>query len=327
MKAHFYWYSKDLLSLVPPWIEMSIKSFKKFHPEIPTVLHSNLPTPNFKTVDEFIADDVPPCPHEKGWVFIQNSVDYKKLYDAYHIGEGIFLDTDITFCRRLPEEFLKPDHKATTINIYGNYHPSFCLASFSVGTKNNPFFKEYMEWYGKDYNTVDYNWNANFVGGLISNYYKDMVKQLDPYILYDNVPIQLDWSFADYYNAEEKQHVCGVHWGTGIVRDNYEKTKKIVNAWNEAEKFIETGKFYPKHYKIQKAKWHNQLHVYCNTISIRIMRYILKAKDIHKNVVVHSHEYFEEFDHDGVLFTMDMNKTVNQKTYGGIHLLEEEIFS
>ena len=327
MRAHFYWYNKDKVKpkVIPPWAEMSIKSFKKFHPEFPTVLHSNLPNPNFKSVDEFINDDVPPCPHPKGWVFIQNSVDYKKLYDAYNEGNSLYLDIDITFIRRLPDEFLYPKEKATTINIYGNWRPSFCLASFSVEDSKNPFFKEFMDWYSKDYNTTDYNWNANFVGGLVSNYYKDKVKQLNPFILYDNVPTQIEWSFDDYYNNPSKKHVCGIHWGTGIVKTNYEKTKNQINAWNEAELFIENEKFYPKHYKINKNAWKNQLHVYSNELNEKILEYISKAKQVHKIIVVHSPQYLEQYDGEGVMFTIDMNKEENQNTYGGIHILAEEV--
>lgn len=327
MKAHFYWYNKDKTQTTPPWVEMSMKSFKKFHPEIPVIFHSNLPNPEFKNVDEFINDDVPPCPHEKGWVFIQNSVDYKKLYDAYNEGNGIYLDTDITFIRRLPDEFLNPKEKATTINIYGNWRPSFCLASFSVEDNQNPFFKEYMQWYGKDYNTTDYNWNANFVGGLVANYHKDRVKQLNPYILYDNVPTHLDWSFSDYYNNPNKKDVCGIHWGTGHVRKNYDETRKQINAWNESELFIDKNIFYPKHYKINKTAWKNQLHIYSKTVSEKMFEYIQKAKEVHKTVIVHTPDFHETFDVEGVYFTMEMNKVELEKTYGGIHLLEEEIFS
>lgn len=336
--AHFYWFSKKPADPMPEGIPLSVTTFKKFHPEFRTVLHTNLENlPEIAGLDEIRKEELPECPNKKsgpkGWVNLQHPVDYKRLLDAVAEG-GVFLDMDFTFIRRLPEEFLRPaGGKVCAYNIYENWHPSFCIASFSVEKKGNAFLKAWIDWYGEDYNTVDFNWNGNFVGGLVENYFPGATKHLGTAPLYDYVPAgKMDWNFRDYYTNPSKVNVCAVHWGTCYV---ISVKKDEVNAWTSAKHFTETGMFLEDFaetgkslvgldFSAQSSRTY-RCHVYVmkdEDLTEELQKFVEDKIQKHGLVLVHCNDIIKASEIlPGQEVSADMDVQTCFKKAGGIHMI------
>jgi len=152
MKAHFYWIGGS----PPKYAIDCLNTFSKYHPDIPILIHTDAHNSFSNTTYEVTSCDIPN--NTIGLNILQHKVDFMKLRDAIKYG-GLFLDLDILFVSRLPDEFLYPTHFISTL-LYNTKKIPFAMAIGSFASPpNNEFAIDCLQGWHSD-PSDEYGFNA-----------------------------------------------------------------------------------------------------------------------------------------------------------------------
>jgi hypothetical protein len=223
MSAHFYWIFEkrgDTEHLIPEFLSLSMMTFRRQNPNERIVLHTNA---KVKTkIPDVIVDETERL-SKKPFIpmFLNHSVDWLKLCDAAEIG-GIFLDADQLFIRPYPKWFINPD-RAYAGTFSGDFS-EFSIGCFSCN-KNNPFIREWLDSYRKDYKRI-YTWNSCIYPSSILDDYDEHVDFIpDNHMLYP-----LTWGDLKIMRSSESmnldtkslikdERICSIHFGHSFIQN------------------------------------------------------------------------------------------------------------
>lgn len=126
-KIHYCWFSGDEF---PDDIKKCIESWRKYLPDYEIIEW------NAKNFDFNVNQYVKEAYEAKKWAFVS---DYARLYILYNEG-GIYLDSDI--------EVLKSFNNLLENRAFTGFESKGVVAAWIFGSeKNNPIFKEFMDYY------------------------------------------------------------------------------------------------------------------------------------------------------------------------------------